>query len=85
MVLAPSRVITICRNCGTRVHQALSPTGQVVSLDLQVSMVGDWRLKQGPDSMAFAVRDLSGPGERYDRHDGHTCRGVVASGAQYRA
>jgi len=73
-----------CKNCGQKVIPALTSMGTVVQLDPQLSLEGQWRLKRGPDAMAFAVRDPGGQGERYTRHDGNTCRGVTVGGAAFR-
>jgi hypothetical protein len=73
-----------CRRCGAPIIQVLSPTGRVIQLDTQVSFDGAWRLRTGPGEMAFALKDPAGPGERYTRHDGNTCRGETVGGAPYR-
>ncbi len=73
-----------CKRCGAPVLHALTATGCVITLDPQISMLGSWRLRRGPDGDAFAIRDAEGAGERYTRHDGGTCSGVRAAGEQYR-
>jgi hypothetical protein len=73
-----------CKNCGQKVISALTPTGVVVALDAQLSLEGPWRLKRGPDGMAFALKDPKGQGERYTLHTGSSCRGVTVGGAAFR-
>lgn len=71
-----------CKQCGTPVFTALTPSGRVELFDVQTSATGSYAIKKDVGDLV-AMRDATSPGARFERHQ-MSCRGLTVGGEAYR-